>query len=1138
MKPTFELLADALERQRALDPKTSFIVQAPAGSGKTELLVRRYLTLLARVPYPEAIIAITFTRKAANEMRLRIMTALTFAHEENITTVQDKDKERHFLAQKALLQNKAFGWNLLSHPNRLRILTIDSFCQSLTRQMPLQAGLSEQWTPTDNPEWLYRLAIHEFLNPLDDKVTWFSALNQLLSHLDNDFQRLENLLVPLLARREQWLDYLLLQPPDDLRKTLEQSLWDLSQNNVKQLNQLINPHDAQKLLKLLNFSLQQRQRSSLKRHDDLTFWNAASHLVLTAQDTFRKRLGKAEGFTIDATSKNKILKTEINRLKSQLLDLIHDLSQQPGVKEMFIALKHTPPSHYTETQWHILKSLFELLPVLVAHLKIVFQQQKKVDHTEVLLAACSALGHPENPTDLALALDYQIQHLLVDEFQDTSTLQLRLIEKLITGWEKQDGRTLFLVGDPMQSIYRFRKAEVCLFLEVRQRGIGSLPLQPLTLRVNFRSTSGIVDWVNHSFSQLLPDNPNRSIDAIGYSPSDAYTRSSQAEKSVFTYWQLAEDSVLGEITEAEQIVTTIQKIKREDPSGSIALLVRSRSHLHPILPRLRQAKIPYQALEIDSLAEKPALQDLLSLTRALHHFGDSISWLALLRSPYCGLSLRDLYQIMQWNDKNKKITIWEQLKEFEKIPLNLETKQRLRRIVSVLKYSLQQQGRVSFPQWVKQTWLHLGGPTTLSHWEEMEDIETYFNFLATKLKTEGDSFDFLRIHEELQTLYTQSTSHDTHSVEIMTLHKAKGLEFDHVILPGLHRSNRPEPYPLLLYSEQRSVLHQKNFLLAPIPIDPQEPDFIYNYLLAEEQKKNQAERIRLLYVACTRTKKSLHLFGTFTQDSAGKLQSPDKQSLLHHLWPILSIKSEHLLSVSPSKVNQKNSTTQTVLKRLPATWQSPVSPIKSFEIPTTMPSQPVVYHWHSHTERIFGTVIHRLLYQISQDGLEHWIKKINQSQTLLAGLLAHYGLLDSEIPNVLITLKRCLEKVIACSRARWILSQQHWMAESEYAITVILHGKCENFIIDRTFIDPATCSRWIIDYKTTNYQGNQPDLFLKEAKQRHQEQLNGYARAFLHDKPKKICCGLYFPLTSLWCAWEFNASPLKTIVKKISHAHK
>ncbi|MEN9450314.1 MAG: UvrD/REP helicase [Pseudomonadota bacterium] len=1109
-------LADAKQRHLALDPHTSFIVQAPAGSGKTELLVRRYLMLLTRVAVPEAIIAITFTRKAANEMRLRIMHALELAQNSEAPT--GKETERYYLAKKVLAQDQDLAWNLLSNPNRLRILTIDSFCQTLTRQMPLLAGSGEKLTPVDQPEYLYRFAIQELLKQLEEPFSWQTSLSHLLSHLDNDFQRVENLFIPMLARREQWLAYLL-QHQQHLRKDLEQTLFNINQALVKKLNQLLSKDLVHELKQLLNFSLQQRQLAPLIHDDDLNFWQAASQLLLTESNTWRKQLRKTEGFAAANEIKDKVAQIQVQTLKKQCLNLIGHLSQQNLIKETLTALKLAPPLHYTDAQWQILKSLFELLPVLVAHLKIIFQQQQKVDYTEILLTASIGLGQAENPSDLALALDYQIQHLLVDEFQDTSSTQLHLIEKLTAGWQNQDGRTLFLVGDPMQSIYRFRKAEVSLFLHVQQCGIGTLQLRPLNLSVNFRSTPGIVAWVNQQFSQLLPGTDDLQQGTVCYSPASAYSQATLSN-AVNTYWQ--QSTVSAESAEAEQIIKIIQKIKRENSQASIAILVRARSHLRSILPALRHAAIPYQAIEIDSLAEKSVVQDLLSLTRALHHLGDRIAWLALLRSPYCGLSLSDLYQITQFSDEKKtSFSIWQQLQQFEEIPLAYDTKQRLRRVVPVLQQSLQQQGRVALPLWIKQTWLALGGPTTLSTWEEMDDIHAYLNFLENKIKLEKEALDFFKLGDELSHIYTQTTSATpAHAIDVMTIHKAKGLEYDHVILPGLHRRGRPDLSPLLLSSEKMLTPEKKDFLLAPIKASHEEQDLIYNYLFNEEKQKNAAELTRLLYVACTRAKQSLHLLGTFTLDEAAAIKAPAPLSLLGQLWPVLNIKPEHLLAPVSAKTTQELPT-QRLLKRLRADWQAFIS--NQFDLSPEIKTQAYSFQWQIYPERTLGTVIHRLLYQISQDGLAKWdSEKIKSAQAMFAGLLAQNGLLASQIPEALDKLNICLEKTLTDPRGRWILSQQHQAAQSEYAITALLNGKLQNFIIDRTFIDPNTEIRWIIDYKTTEYKGDKPEEFLKTAMQQHQQQLNTYAQALLLDKPQSIRCGLYFPLTSLWCEWEYT----------------
>lgn len=1122
-------LADARQRQLALNPNESFIVQAPAGSGKTELLVRRFLVLLTCVSVPEAIVAITFTRKAANEMRLRIMQSLALALSNK--TPADSDKERYELAKKVLIQDKALAWHLLSNPNRLRILTIDSFCLYLTRQMPLLSGLSETLTPLEHPEYLYRLAIQALIQQLEDKVAWQASLSHLLSHLDNDFQRIEALFIPMLARREQWLDFLL-QHQQHLREDLEQALLNINHDLVKQLNGLVSQDMAARLFQQLNFSLQQRQQPLLIRHDDLNFWQAASQLLLTKSDSWRKKLTQAEGFAVPDKLKNTALKNEVKTHKEQCLNLITELSQLDLLRETLMALKQAPPLRYSDSQWQIIQSLFELLPVLVAHLKVVFQQQKKLDYTEISLAASAALGQTDNPSDLALILDYQIQHLLVDEFQDTSATQFQLIEKLTAGWQPQESRSLFLVGDPMQSIYRFRKAEVGLFSQVQHLGIGNIQLQSLSLSVNFRSTSGIIEWVNQQFSQLLANASNGHHEPVCYAPATAYSQTQQPQAAVCTYWQQAanDDSDLAEITEAEQLVKIIQTLKRENNHATIAILIRARSHLRHILPALQKAAITYRAIAIDSLADKSAVQDLLSLTRALHHLGDRIAWFALLHSPYCGLSLSDLYQISQFETADKSLpTLWQQLQHFEEISLNLATKKRLRRIVPVLQQSLYKQGRLPFTGWVKQTWLALGGPTTLLNEEEMDHIQAYFNFLENKIEQQGEALDFFNLDTELAHIYAQTTTPlPSHAVEIMTIHQAKGLEYDHVILPGLHRQGRSEQAALLLFCEMRFTSQKKQFLLAPIKASHEEKDGIYNYLNNEEKKKNAAELTRLLYVACTRAKQSLHLLGTLNCVTPEEVKSAPTNSLLGQLWPVMAIKPQRVVA-APVK-DTAISSPQGLLKRLPADWQAPYSAqldlySNAKNLPSVIKPASDCYRWQLYPERGLGIVIHQLLYQISQEGLARWNKeRILTAQPMLLGLLRQQGLLAEQLPNALATLKRCLETTLADPRGRWILSSQHQAAQSEYAITALLNNQPKNLVIDRTFIEATTGITWIIDYKTRDYQGKQPEEFLNLGRKQHQPQLNTYAQALMLQESYRdpLRCGLYFPLCSLWCEWEFN----------------
>src|SRR5262249_3363240 len=149
--------------------------------------------------------------------------------------------------------------------------------------------------------------------------------------------------------------------------------------------------------------------------------------------------------------------------------------------------------------------LLVVLPRAAARVQLVFARRGVMDFNEATLVALRALDTEGGASDLLLALDTRIEHLLVDEFQDTSFAQCELLERLTAGWAPGDGRTLFLVGDPMQSVYRFRDANVRLFLEARaRRRLGSVALEPLTLSSNFRSQRGLVDWVNRVFPWVFP----------------------------------------------------------------------------------------------------------------------------------------------------------------------------------------------------------------------------------------------------------------------------------------------------------------------------------------------------------------------------------------------------------------------------------------------------------------------------------------------------------------------------------------------------------------------------------------------------------------------------------------------------------
>lgn len=151
-------LVDGNERELATDPAQSFIVQAPAGSGKTEVLTQRYLRLLSKVNKPEEIISITFTKKAANEMRERILRALQKANNNEIPCTQHQLTTYKF-AQQALQHAKKLNWDILEQPHSLRVITIDSLCQMLANAIYIQDSKTAFAEICTNPQEIDRKSV-------------------------------------------------------------------------------------------------------------------------------------------------------------------------------------------------------------------------------------------------------------------------------------------------------------------------------------------------------------------------------------------------------------------------------------------------------------------------------------------------------------------------------------------------------------------------------------------------------------------------------------------------------------------------------------------------------------------------------------------------------------------------------------------------------------------------------------------------------------------------------------------------------------------------------------------------------------------------------------------------------------------
>lgn len=1085
------MISDKREREQAIRIDESFIVQAPAGSGKTELLTQRFLNLLAHVNQsPEEILAITFTRKAAAEMQTRILDTLKAAH--NATEPSDEfQKTKWQLAQAVLKRNEQESWHLLENPNRLRIQTIDSFCASLTQQMPILSRFGSQPAISDAPRYLYEAAIDSLIQSAEQDKTVEVALKSILRYLDNRLSTLKTLLVQMLAKRDQWLpDITRTRNEKDLRLLLERNLQAINQDLIDTVHSHASSEFLSNINSLLEFASQYANDDKLIKqyHTSLEhkpYWLMIAELFLTNEHQRRKQINKQLGFPAASSTKDKNEKSLFDNQKAAMKYLLESASD--AFIEALVALRFSPTQNYSDAQWELLSALFLILPLAAAHLTLQFKEKNEIDFSEMTQAALAALGEFDSPSELALSLDYQINHILVDEFQDTSITQLRLLERLTLGWENGDGRTLFLVGDPMQSIYRFRQAEVGLFLRAQQEGIGEIHLTPLTLSTNFRSTESLIDWINGACETFFPTEDRITEGAVSYSRATSIHPANDAAINIHR----ASNS-------PAQIIEIIQQTKNRSADHSIAILVKARSHLLELLPKLREAHISYQAVEIEPLEHKLVIRDLFALTKALLHLADRTAWLSILRAPWCGLALKDLLLVSQCADKK---TILENLQNEELISqLTMDGQHRARAFLKQILPIVHERARMPLRDWIETAWHALQGDRLLLNLSDENDVNLFFDLL-NQYDVGGDLDHFSQFESALTQLYASPVDVQENAVQVMTIHKAKGLEFDTVILPDCHRHTATDSSELLLFADLPRIHHDIALVFAPIKAADQEEDEIYRYLKHENDTKSLYENYRLLYVALTRAKSKLHLIGDL---------NPASRSFFQFLWPVvetaLTEKESNTFALSEPEKNEQQLLSRLHLKDL---RELPFYPMQKSGDHFTFDENP----HQTLKQTVVGTLTHQILYQIACNGLDKWTaENIERAKSGWMQQLRQFGLSDqAEIENLITIVADAVTNSLADSRGRWIL-ESHLNGEAEYAL---IDREGAQHIIDRTFVDDDN-RRWIIDYKTTLEDIDDAEQFLSMAQEKHAVQLDRYRKAFSSIEKREIRAGIYYPFQQLW----------------------
>jgi ATP-dependent helicase/nuclease subunit A len=1165
---------DQQARDAALDTSTSVIVQAPAGSGKTDLLTKRFLKLLAEVDAPEQILAITFTRAATAEMRQRILESLEKAR----TDAKPGEAEPHsmlFLARRALRHAEHLGWKLLEQPHRLQIETVDSFCRRIAQKAPLLSRLGGMLNPTEDASALYRLAARRTLEGIGSTNRELQeAVSALLEARDNNLADCQELLMKMLARRDQWSREFVLAPQGyfsdvELRKKLERPMEQEILRSIRRVHSLLSNYDGlDELFRLARYACSNLEESSdiwplrdlagLPALDILSHaeWEALPCFLLSAKNEWRKRATKAEGFPVGTREPG-------HKNNEKFLKLIRELRVIPGLLDAMCELRSLPPARFTDAQWNLLQQLFRTLRYASGELRVVFAEQNQVDFVELGMAAREVLHYQAEegavPSDVALAAGERIRHLLFDEFQDTSRSQHQLLEQLIATWEAHgnqadDQRTCFIVGDPMQSIYAFRQAEVELFQQVQRSGFHtqSSQLIPESVRLhqNFRSGPRLVEQMNEVFSAIF--GRNSVVPFVEATPMEQnfgggrytvhatfYTKNDQEERNTARAHQRRKI-----IRIVQSHLVEIEKAQTIGREYRVAILARAGKHLFELAQDMRNAQIPFRAVDMEQLEERQEILDLTSLVRALVDPMDRIAWLSILRAPWCGLTLKDLYLLCGEDEEAYKGKSIGELLVMHLPRLSEDGQERVNRLWRVMEQAREARfssPSLSFGSRIERIWHSLGAEACVDR-SGLENAEMFFSMLD-QLPNGELSVVSGEMEERLANLCAQPDPQVSErcGIQLMTIHKSKGLGFDVVLVPGLERPTAGNKQELLLWLERATPSAKledepTEILLAPIQQKGSDDEPLLQWVKRQIAARDAEERKRLLYVACTRARRELHLFGAVEVEEEVGVRPPKAGTLLATAWPALEMEFQRQFAALANGDFEYPESNQSIIdggaqafgpRRLPAGFtvearRKNVSIIATYELDREQ--RPLFDRPEAGIRpRLFGTLVHELLDRTAKQLASHTLEEVRSSLNhwRVEGVtsLRRSGLAFREAERIAEEVIASLRQTLDNAEAQWIL-MPHRESASEVKWTGLIDDRIQTVQVDRIFrAGVEVGSRdgdvwWIFDYKTTEPVSISIEDFLQQQQLEYKDQLATYARVLrlMHGESIQIHAGLYYPL--------------------------
>lgn len=521
------------------------------------------------------------------------------------------------------------------------------------------------------------------------------------------------------------------------------------------------------------------------------------------------------------------------------------------------------------------KKVLAALGEITNELDRIYSKERDYDYIAVSQAATRLVKGLGSPRCLKSVLGDPILHILVDEFQDVSAAQYEFFKALVKGWEKDETRTFFAVGDTMQSIYRFRGAgtEVILNMFEDNGGtaksgnlkpkLGNLELELVELTVNFRSAKSVVDGV---YKLLMRNSdPDRGKGEARLLKADVRKENGKGEFGV-RWFETEDEEAKWVAKQMDDWIGRIKKSNRQcngnDQNGELAVLVRARRYFTELIqPKLKQENLKHIDVNFAPLNRLACVNDLCTLARCIEDPNDKVASLALLRSPLLAMTSKDLHWLYtegvpgssgeegrtplrklvdEYGDWEGVICKYsdhlESLKSDDAKKKKENFKNTIENFTTTFWRAQAEKTRMPVRSWLERAWFRMGGGAIYRGDADKQNVEQFLDLLE-EVSGGSRSCNWRELDRLLKRLRGVSVCPEG-KVKVMTIHAAKGLEFNEVIVPFLHRKGQDSKRDLVMIGQDK--------------INGEQSDYIK--LRLQESARDLEELRRLLYVAVTRAK--------------------------------------------------------------------------------------------------------------------------------------------------------------------------------------------------------------------------------------------------------------------------------------------